>query len=463
MKLFKLLTCASLLVFLTTGCSIDSKSPEELIKYKPVYNENKEILYKGINQLLPLNSSLILPSNSSEVGKINNVDLNGDGVEELVAFEKKENLNDNQNKVGFIVLSKNEDETYTNKGNLLQVGDYIEYANFYDLNNDGYKEIILLIKNRNKTNMHIYNFKEDEIKSIYTLNPTWIKNKQNLLDVKIKVGYIDDNDKLDILIMHYDPKNSKAYASLANFNKSLELIDFTEFSNVKNLSDLYITIGTIATEKVGNTKIEKKGVILDIPIIQDNNYITQILYIKDQKIKKAFSDDDKSTMKPYYIPIEDINKDKVIEIPIVNGSGNIYTQKNSANISWYKWNGKEDDEKSSLVFIIQIYYNYQYNYKMLIPNKLVNKVDIVQEYKGNDVLFKFYYYDTVDVKLKNLFTISLVNKNLIDDKKNASSSNGIILNETNEYSFILYQNDLEELKKLNINIEALREYFSLIY
>ena len=89
MKLFKLITGASLLALLTTGCSLNSESPEELIKYKPIYNENKEILYKGINQLLPLNSSLILPSNSSEVGKINEVDLNGDGVEELVAFEKK--------------------------------------------------------------------------------------------------------------------------------------------------------------------------------------------------------------------------------------------------------------------------------------------------------------------------------------------------------------------------------------
>ena len=359
-------------------------------------------------------------------------------------------------------MSKNKDETYIDKGNLLQAGDYIEYANFYDLNNDGCKEIILLIKEGNKTNMHIYSFEEDEIKNIYTLNPTWIKDKRNMLDVKIKIGYIDDDDKLDILIIHYDPKNSKAYASLANFNTSLELIDFTEFSNVKNLSNLYITIGTIATEKVGNTTIEKNGVILDIPTIQDNNYITQILYVRDKKIKKAFSDDDKNIMKPYYIPIEDINKDKVIEIPIVNGSGNIYTQKNSAKMSWYKWNGKEE-EKSGLVFMSQIYYNYQYNYKMLIPNSLVNKVYIAQEYKGDDVLFKFNYYDIVDIGPKNLFTISVVNKSMIDDKKNVSSSNGIILKETNEYSFILYQNDLEELKKLKINIEALIEYFSLIY
>jgi hypothetical protein len=178
-------------------------------------------------------------------------------------------------------------------------------------------------------------------------------------------------------------------------------------------------------------------------------------------MKKAFSDNEKN-IKPYYIPVEDINNDNVIEIPIVKGSGNTYAQKNSAEISWYKWNGKQD-EKSGLVFISKRYYNYQYNYKMFIPNNLINNISIEQEYNGDDVLFKFYYYNAVNFKNKNLFTISVVSKNLVDDKKNALSTNNIILGETGEHSFILYQNDVEELKKLKINTDALREYFSLIY
>lgn len=462
MKIFKLLICGSLLILLTTGCSITSESPEELIEKKPIYNENKKNLSKEINKLLPLYSSLTLPSNSSEVGKINDVDLNNDGIDELVAFEKKENPNENPNEVGFIVLSKNKDKTsYTNEDNHIQTGDLIEYANFYDLNGDGYKEIILLIKKGNKTNMNIYSFKKGEIKKIYTLNPTWIKDKEDLTDMKIKIDYIDEDEKLDILIINHNSKNSTAYASLLNFNEKVELIDSTEFSNVKNLSNLYITIGTISTEKIGANIIEKKGVILDIPIIQDNNYLTQIIYIQDGKMKKAFSDNEKN-IKPYYIPIEDIDKDNIIEIPIVKGSGNTYTQKNSAEISWYKWNGKKD-EKSGLVFISKIYYNYQYNYKMWIPNILMNNISIEQEYDGNNVLFKFYYYNTVNFKNKNLFTISVVSKNVVKDKKNALSTNNIILGETDEHSFILYENDEKELKKLKINTEALREYFSLIY
>ncbi|WP_052356778.1 hypothetical protein [Faecalimicrobium dakarense] len=165
MKVSRLTVLASLLVLFTTGCSIDSESPEQLIKDKPVYNEKKEALYNAIKQQLPsINSSLILPSNSSEVGKINEVDLDSDGVDEIIAFEKKEIMNSDQKEVGFLILSKNPNDTYTNKDNLLQKGDSIEYANFYDLNGDGNKEIILLIKGNEKTNLHIYSYKEGKIK-----------------------------------------------------------------------------------------------------------------------------------------------------------------------------------------------------------------------------------------------------------------------------------------------------------
>ena len=59
-----------------SGCSLNSESPEQLIKEKPVYSEESLNLYKEIEKFLPtLNSSLLLPGNLSEVAKINEVDL----------------------------------------------------------------------------------------------------------------------------------------------------------------------------------------------------------------------------------------------------------------------------------------------------------------------------------------------------------------------------------------------------
>ncbi|MGL4913907.1 MAG: FG-GAP repeat domain-containing protein [Romboutsia sp.] len=464
MKLFKLMTCASILVLLTTGCSFTSESPEELMKEKPKYNESKEQLYKAIEQKIPEKSSLLLPANSSECGKINEIDLDSDGKDELVVFEKKENLSENTNQVGFMILRQKDDGGYIENDSNLEDGDSIEYADFYDLNNDGNKEIILLIKDKNITNMYIYSLKNGEISKIDILNPRWIKGKEEFSDMMIKIGYINDDSKLDILMIHHDSKTNKAYASIANFEKDINLIDYVELDNVKSLKNLYITIGTIATEKVGESTLEKKGVFLDIPIVQDNNYTTQILYMQNNKLKKAFKDDDKSITKPYYIPVEDVNNDKVIDIPIVTGSGNgnMYTPKLSATINWNRWNGKED-ENSGLVFTSQIYYNYQYNYRLFIPNNLASNSYIESAFQGKEVLFRFYYYDKQNTKPKNLFTISVINKNQIDDKNSPKNAASILLGETNEYNFVLYQNDVKELKKLKIDIETIKEYFSLIY
>lgn len=458
MKLFKLATVVFLSIFFTTGCTAETESPEDLAKM-PVYEQEKKVIYEDINKLLINSSSLLLPSNSKEVGKINEVDLDNDGIDEIVVFEKKNIQNEEENQVGFIVLSQEmnyKDEiSYRENDNVTQGGDSIEYANFYDLDNDGYKEIVLLVKTGDKTNIQIYKFMDKEITNVCTIDyPTWIENNENLNNVKIKIGYIDEDPQIDILTIHHDTRTNEAYVSILNFNAGMKLKDYVKIENVKNLSDLYITIGNIAKST--------KGVILDIPTYKENNYITQILYLEDNTLKKAFKDNDKNIMKAYYIPIEDINKDKVIDIPVVNGNGHAYSSKSSANISWYRWNGKQD-EQSGLLFTSQIYYNYKYNYKLLLPNNLVDKINIQQENNGENVSFNFNYYDNITMEPKNLFTISAMEKVIADDSKNIANKTGIALGETENHSFILYLNDLEELEKLDITSEALVEYFSLIY
>ena len=175
MKLFKLTALSTLLMITLSGCSLNSESPEQLIEEKPVYSEESLNLYRQIEKLLPsLNSSLLLPRNSSEVAKINEVDLDKDGEKELVVFEKKEDVNENKTEVGFMVLKKNKNGEYQEEGNILEGGETIEYANFYDLDKDKHLEIILLIKKQDKTNMYIYKFKDNELNKVATLNPYWI-------------------------------------------------------------------------------------------------------------------------------------------------------------------------------------------------------------------------------------------------------------------------------------------------
>ena len=48
MKLFKLTALSALLMITLSGCSLNSESPEQLIKEKPVYSEASLKLYKQI-------------------------------------------------------------------------------------------------------------------------------------------------------------------------------------------------------------------------------------------------------------------------------------------------------------------------------------------------------------------------------------------------------------------------------
>ena len=443
MRLLKL-TLLMGLVFFTTGCNIESRSPEQLLKEKPIYSKEKESLYKGINQVI-LNATLELPKNSKDVGQINEEYLDIDGTKEVIAFSKKENQNKGTSEVGFTILSKNNNETYDAKGSQYIHGDSIEYAKFCDLNNDDHKEIIFLSKLGYTYDLNIYSYKDNKISKLYSLDSA-IEN----LDVKISVSDIDDDKKEDILLITFDSATKKANISVLDFDKKLNLKGNVEIDDVKNINDLYITIGNVAPKK--------KGIVLDIPTIY-NEYKTQIVLFDNGELKKALNDF--YTTKSYYIPSQDFNNDKVIEIPIGYITGNNYNKNEASNVSWYRWNGKFDDD-SEIVFVSEIYYNYKYNFKFLLPNNIAKKLDVTQDIENKDTLFKFSYYDELN-NLKDLFSISVISKKSIDESKVMTTSNGIILNESLDNTFVLYINDIQEMEKLKITEESLKEYFSLIY
>src|SRR5699024_2619329 len=75
--------------------------------------------------------------------------------------------------------------------NIIEAGNSIEYANFYDLNSDGIKEIILLVKNIKETNLFVYELKDNELEKIYTLKSEWIPGKENIKDIKVFIDFIN--------------------------------------------------------------------------------------------------------------------------------------------------------------------------------------------------------------------------------------------------------------------------------
>ena len=80
------------------------KSPEKLI-VKPISDEKNLEIYNSIRRLTPLDTSFTTPQNFKDVSKINRVDLDSDGVEDIVAFKKKTNENQGTSNIYICIFS----------------------------------------------------------------------------------------------------------------------------------------------------------------------------------------------------------------------------------------------------------------------------------------------------------------------------------------------------------------------
>lgn len=457
MKLLRFIVLVLFVGYLNVGCT-STESPEQLIE-RPVYDNVKESIYNNVKRVLDKGAVIILPRNSSEISSINYTDLDNDGVEELVVFQKLEDLNNNTSRVGLIVLNKSNGNRYSVKAEYMVEGNSIEYANFYDLDNNGTKEIILSTKTDSKTNLEILNLDQNKIISLNKYNPTWISNKSGYTDIKVKIGDLDNDNIKDMIIVNYNPDTRNMAVSLTYFDKYIRLVDFKMITDVRSIDNVYLDI----------YKVHKdiNGIVIDIKSFKEkDSYITQILYLKDKQLQKAFDDNLDKFKKPYYIQVEDINGDGIVEIPAVNNSAKGYRTKTSANISWYDWNGSPDTFRN-LTFINQIYYNYKNNFKLLIPSELANKISIEEEYRGNIVSFNFYYYDNLrpQDEFQKIFTITKSTKNKIDEsgKGGSTNTNAFILFENDTDIFTLNIDSQQLLDELNIDKEQIKENFLPIY
>ena len=449
MRLLKLAALVFIICIMTTGCETSNDSPESLLDDNIVYDNEKKELYNFINKSLD-GTTLVLPGNSSEVGQINEVDSN------VIAFQQRQDVNLKINKVGFVLVSKN-GEGYTMEDSYLEEGEEIEYANFYDLNNDGNDEVILLINNKSVTTMNVYSIKDNKVKRISKIEPTWLENYKMYNQMAIEVGFIDNDLKLDILMMNYNNSNGEMYVTMLNYsnNNKLSTTNSIKIPNVKNLNDLYTVIG-----KVYNNK---KGIILSIPTLKENGYATQILFMKDNKLKKVFNND-KLILNSYYVPVKDDNSDGIIDIPVLNNNmieSFTSNSKSSALVSWRKWNNKTGEDADT-IFISQVYYNYKNNFKFLVPDNLANKLYIQKNVVGDTPYYVFYCYDKSSKEPLELFQICISPKNLVEDTKTNPKMDSILAETDNNY-YQLIINDKDAFAKYNLTLENMKEYFSILY
>lgn len=428
-----------MLSLLSTGCS--SKSPEQLINEKPIYSEENYILFNKIKTVIPsIEKTLTLPENSSDVGKINRIDIDKDLKDEFIVFEKiqKEIEKDKFiNQISVTLLTEDSKENLNKISTIVEDGDLIKYANFKDLNNDKNEELILLIKSENKMKMCIYDIKDYIFEEVYSFD------LNEAIDMKIEIDDVDNDSKLDIISLYQDENNKKVFLNLLEYNEKVTVKDKIEIDEIKLLEGAYLKVGKI--DKNSN------GIIIDYPTIDVNGYNTQICIFENKKIKKLFNEDYKKLHKPYYIEPIDINEDNVLDFPTVNQNN---SRASNFSVNWYNYNGEINN--SDMIFLNQIYYNYSYSFKLIVDDLLVDKTSIKEENIDGNYLIKIKYSG------EDLFSIVIKNKTNVDDGDKIKVQSSNIIGENQNYSFELLVHDENEFDKLNLNIEKIKENFSYI-
>lgn len=474
-KLINLMLLAVVLLLTTTGCSTSTKSPEKLLT-KPNYDEEKALLNSGISKVLYQNVNLVFPENLKESGKINYVDLDEDGKNEIVAFQKKEKIN-SDSKVGFLILREDKESySFLEDGVVLEKGEKIEYGGFYDLDGDGNKEIIMQYKDPdNISRLKVYAFKDNKISLKYQLDEIFADgNIIPKLDLspnnthgatasvgdidnkKIKISYINDDNNMDMVVLGYNSSNRVLKISLVQFTSEWAIVkDVKTIDDVNGISEAYITIGNIS-------KYEK-GIILDIPIGKDGAVGTEVMYVKDDKFVTVASCKDENMKKAYYVPAGDMNKDNIIDIPSIPANRSSFIDKAYAYITYYQWNGNLDE--NNMEIIGQSYYNYQYNFRFSVPKEMQNLLYTEQKYEGEKIQLEFKATNVKTGTLETVFTVAVKPKSgTIDDKKGLTNSKDVVqVLENEDYTYDIIINNRKILKDYGVEENKLKESFSNTY
>ncbi len=451
-KLILLFCCFFITAGWTTGCKIESmKSPEKLLE-KPVTNEFNNKIYNDIRKLTPIDTTFILPKNAKEVGKINKVDLDGDQSYEIVAFKKKINENQDVNSIYMYIFEYEGDSILDDSEKVVRIsGDSIKYANFIDVDNDGKKEIILHVSNKGFENIYIYDYTNNSIKK---------QAEYSTLKYAVKLNFYDyqGNGRDEGFAILQDRTSYDAIIAKMKIEGNEIVFDKFETSkNIDSLDKVDIINGKVSKNQNGSMVVYQNF---------DGSIVTQIIIYKDGKFRRALSGDDGKLKNPNLVKPQDINGDRVLEIPKIEYKYSNGTPKDSNVIAWYLWNGKlEKDSKLNLVK--QIFYSYNYNFMLNIPKKLENQFLIKHKYNTNKNTFEFYQGEE-EGYLEPLFNIVVVAKNNdeLEVKGKAQEQQEVfsdILLENEDYMYVYKAiADKNILLNYNVDFKSVKKMFHII-
>ncbi len=434
----------AIIAIISSSCSPSMKSPAELIQ-RPKLNINEKIARDVIYENIPNSAKLIRPLNTgklSSVGFFSFKDKSNNN--EAFAFYK----NPKNQTVGFLILSKNNNNEFETFSKEEIIGSDISYANFIDLNNDGYKELIFGIDNKGSVfkNVKIY---------LWTKNGYILSGEEAYTELIIED--LDKDKSKEIFCLIHDRNTIAAARVFRIVENKVKLID--EIPLDQDISAYY-------NVQYGRTSGTDYGVFIDFNI--GFKSATNILFYKDDKLELAenpFIENQnyKNTVKSKRVNSYDIDKDGNIEIASLYNP--LYSNIDTNNTSVYAWyNYYREKHKYKLKTIT--YSGKNEEYEIIFPKKWISNMlkgsltVITSSLKQNKDYLKLYYISE-DNNLSWLLTYESLNTDKFNKWKENPENKKFkykVLDTKNNKTLFLYH--LKEFSNIDSNYS--KQYNSLL-
>lgn len=427
MKYIKALICTLLIAAMLSGCSFRiSSSIEDLISPVSPFGDNADI-QEALNSYAKNGYSLKTPSGGEYIASYNFFDIDGDGVDEAFAFYEP---SDDLGTISMALIKKLNDK-WSVVENIKGDGKDIYSVSFSDVNNDGRVELLVcwdVISNSSNHNL-----------SVYLMKPSGESVKLRQIGESVSINnYLvvdyDKNSKNELMIFEINGASSSARAKLYSLSdNSFDLLSETKL-------DSHITSYTniLVEEAENDVRVYADAIGSD-----GSSMLTEIVYWSDtyDSIISPFysytTGLTKGTSRNLSLNCDDINGDKLIEIPTNYSIDGLPKKVDAVDWKIYKNTILVHSEYSLVVS--------DDGYMAVLPDDIFKSISV--SYDGDERLMTVKNKQTK----KDIFYIKPVLKAVYDEKEYKDYS--VVLEASGYYYLAKIGNDT----KIKISIDDLAE------
>jgi len=290
--------------------------------------------------------SYINPIKGDHTNATQFIDLDNDGIEEVLIFHRLER----DSAPLRVTLLYQSDHGWLMDETISGIGFDISRVQYSDLNADGHKEILIGWQggNTTKKGLSIYSYDNGRIDALFDTPYT-----------EFAVGDMTGDGKKELIIVELDRTEGISMATL--YDSDMTYLDEVKMEGFIN--GYYNTV-------VGNASSEQLGYFIDASSGAHSAF-TDLLVYNDGELMNVFYDPkwrrvDK-TYKAYPAKSIDVDGDDIVEIPMLRapfgyeGSSMAETEWIT---TWYKWDGN-----SGLIFSSESYTNGRLGFEYHFPFK----------------------------------------------------------------------------------------------